>query len=399
MYNDQLIASLSKRVHFRGINFHGDAMGYTVYSIAIAAGKRFVGITTDFHSRVSRDLADAACDAPRTWHGAAMKAEGIQTQQAFRVVHVSPELKDAVKHQEETIQLFIDEFGPAWYKQMPRGYTSEDDGGVNEERLDYTVYKCSGCRYLSTVLSKVQAHFKMKAGCAHQIVVNFQAHIIVPVDVPVDTLEAAMATRVPSGLSSMDQWGIDKRMEYLLSSPKVLSACFDAVRLDDYTGVDISLKIFMHLWGSKAPRRFQTVFTYNHTMYDLRGVGDPLDPTTVDLAVIGFNMDPATAYLNTIDINKFTVNLCTALDKLAAATSANALRVGEHVAAVAGKYRELLQPLEDDDYHMSRMPRYLKRLRKEDPSRVKFASWTWALLEKAVSAVVKKTLLVKAKPA
>ena len=376
-------------------------MGYTVYSVDVRPGNKFFGITSvDFSARIAKDLADAALETPQTWHGAAMKDAGVSSEEAFRVVQVLRNRKDA----EETLCLLAEQLGETtgheWYKHMPRGYDPSHD----EMRLDFTVYKCSGCRYLSTVLSRVQAHFKMKTGCAHQIVVNFQAHILVPVDVPVDTLEAAMATRVPSGLSTKDQWGIDERMEYLLSSPKVLSACFDAVRLDDYTGVDISIKLLTHLWGCKAPRRFQTVFTYNHTMYDLRGVGDPLDPTTVDLAVIGFNMDPAMAYLDTIDINKFTVNLCTALDKLAAATSANALRVGEHVASVAKKYRELLQPLEDDeyamtDYYMSRMPQYLKRLRKEDPSRAKFASWTWALLENAVSAVVKKTLLVKAKPA
>ena len=372
-------------------------MGFTVYSIAVAADKRFVGITTDFNSRVSKDLADAALDAPRTWHGAAMKASGVQTQQAFRVVHVSPELKDAVERQEETIQLFIDAFGSAWYEQMPRGYNSEDDGGFNEERLDFTVYKCSGCRYLSTVLSKVQAHFKMKAGCAHQIVMDFRAHIVAPrvsekvvvpvvvASVPTHTrLEAAMATRVPSGLSALDDLdtlGIDERTEYLLSSPEVLLACFDrkaAQRIHPISGVDISIKIFMHLWGSKAPRRFQTVFTHNHTMYDLRAVEDPLDPSTVDLTTID-------------DFNDFMVNLYAALDEIALATSSNALRVGEQLAAVAGDYREALcgkwmTTLDVLDH----TPQY-ERLRKKDTSRVKFAN----ALKTAVRGVVKKTRFTK----
>ena len=368
-------------------------MGYTVYSIAIAAGKRFVGITTDFHSRISRDLADAACDAPRTWHGAAMKAAGIQTQHAFRIVHVSPELKDAVKHQVETIQLFVDEFGPAWYEQMPRGYTPEDDGAFNEERLDFIVYKCSGCRYLSTVLSKVEAHFKAKAGCAHQIVMDFHAHIVAPSVssnvVPVASthtrLEAAMATRVPSGLSAMDECdtqGIDERMEYLLSTPKVLSACFDwnAARLHPLHGVDISLKLFMYLWGSKAPRRFQTVFTYNHTMYDLRSVGDPSDPATVDLIAI--------------DFNEFIANLYKVLDELAVVTSSNADRVGEQVAAVAAKYRELLCGKGLTTLDVLDHTEQYEKLRKTDSSRVKFAN----AFKSAVRGVVKKTLLVKEMP-
>ena len=398
-YNTHVGGWVSGRRSIPGKKIQGDDMGFTVYSIDVRPGNKFFGITTDFNARIAKDLADTALETPQTWHGVEMKNAGVSSE-AFRVVQVSRDLKEAEETQAKFCLLaeqFVDATAHEWYKRMPRGYDPSLDGGVNEERLDVLIYKCSGCRFFSTTFSRVQAHFK-SSKCTKQVVHEYHTHFIAPcvstappLTRPANSLahlEASMATRVPSGLSALDDLdtlGIDERTEYLLSSPEVLRACFDrkaAQRIHPISGVDISLKMFMHLWGSKAPRRFQTVFTHNHTMYDLRAVEDPSDPSTVDLTTID-------------DFNEFMVNLYAALDEIALATSSNALRIGEQLAAVASDYREALcgkwmTTLDVLDH----TPQY-ERLRKKDTSRVKFAN----ALKTAVRGVVKKTLLVKATPA
>lgn len=315
---------------------------YTVYNIDIRPGQKFVGITANFNARMISDLADAALETPRTWHGAEMKDAGVSDEQAFRIVRVCLNLSHAVKMQEQTIQLFIDAFGSAWYEDMPRGYNPDDEG--DKERLDVTIYKCSGCRYFSTKRCDMRTHFK-SSKCTNQVVDEYRTHFIArcvprPAN-PLAHVDVAMASRIPSGLSVLNTRGIEERTKHMMSSPEVLHECFLGMSC-----VDISLKIFTHLWGSQAPRRFQTVFTYDSAMYDLGTVEDPSDPATVALTVIEpmrpieYDAIDQPRPMATIKFNDFIINLYKALENLAFVVSERCR--DDRIAYNAKEYREEL---------------------------------------------------------
>ena len=366
---------------------------YTVYRVALGSGKKFVGITVDMASRIKMDLADAALENPTTWQGVHIKEAGVSCGSAFRVVHVARDLKDAIDCQALAIRNFTDGSDRAdWYRDMPRGYIEANDVRVEEERLDVIFYKCSGCRFMSTTISRVHAHTRHVASCTGQIALELHTHVMVPRATPTmadstgvrENLESIMASRVPSGLSEVDDTytiGLDERTDYLLSSPDVLGACFKqkGSRMHQDTNVDISLKLFEHLWGSKAPRRFQTVFTFNKIMYDLRAVGDSSDLTTVDIAVIN----------DASDFNEFTIRVCEALDEIAMVVSERCGDTG--IASVAKTYRVNMQGKSMSTLDVLTRSKKYDSNRKRDPARVKLAN----ALKTAVRGVVKKTRLAR----
>ena len=369
---------------------------YTVYSIDVCPGKKFIGITTDFKSRTISDLADAALETPRTWHGIEMKNAGVQTQQAFRIVRVARDLQEAEELQSQWIQQFIDVTAHReWYEALPGGYDSSLDIGIVDETHTFAVYKCSGCTYISTTLSRTQSHMQLVPKCAGHVVLELQAHVTAPrTSSPAGTvvrsdranIESLMATRVPSGLTQVDELdtiGIDERTQYLMTSPSVLHACFDRkgyAKRHQLVGIDISVRLFIHLWGSKAPQRFQTVFTHNHVMYDLRAVGDPSDHGTVDVARIK----------DSSDFNEFTIRLYAVLEELALVVSEQ--RGDDQIACFAKEYREALRgPDAMTTFDVFERGDNYKDFRKKDPARVKFAN----ALKTEIRSVIKKTRLTR----
>jgi hypothetical protein len=375
-----------------GKKIQGEYMGcYTVYSIDVCPGKKFIGITTDFKSRIISDLADAALETPRTWHGVEMKNAGVQTQQAFRIVRVARDLQEAEELQSQWIQQFIDVTAHReWYERMPCGYDPALDIGIVNETHAFAVYKCSGCTYISTTLSRTQSHMQLVPKCAGHVVLELQAHVTAPrTTSPTGTtvrsdranIESIMATRVPSGITQMDELdtiGIDERTQYLMTSPSVLHACFDRkgyAKRHQLAGIDISLRLFIHLWGSKAPQRFQSVFTHNHVMYDLRAVGDPSDHATVDVARIK-------------DFNEFMIRLYEVLEELALVVSEQC--GDDQIASFAKEYRETLRgPDAMTTFDVFERGDKYKDFRKKDPARVKFAN----SFKTETRGVIKKTHL------
>ena len=94
-------------------------------------------------------------------------------------------------------------------------------------------------------------------------------------------------TLIRGRIAAFEDDAFDERIEYLFNTEGLLNECFKANAGDCVPSY--ATLLFIYLWGSKAPPRFQSIFTYRGLVYE---VG-----TDADEAIIVRN-DTITKYFN-----------------------------------------------------------------------------------------------------
>lgn len=162
-----------------------------------------------------------------------------------------------------------------------------------------TFYSCSTCDTVSTERSRLTAHVNRIKKCVGAIVEELSIDVPFPVSSvslspppEKDTtlkLEKKVLGRVPSGLvdlESIDTTGVDERTDYLFENLELLHKIFnvlDGKPARTHPVIHMASKMFDHLWGCKAPERFQSVFMYKRAIHVINSIEDPEDPLTVDI--------------------------------------------------------------------------------------------------------------------
>lgn len=152
------------------------------------------------------------------------------------------------------------------------------------------------CDTVSTERPKLTMHVTRIKKCAGATVEELSIDVPFPVSgsppPEKDTtlkLEKKVLDRVASGLvdlESIDTSGIDERTDYLFENRELLHTIFnvlDKKPVRTHPVIHMASKMFEHLWGCKAPERFQSVFMYKRVIHVINSIEDPEDPMTVDI--------------------------------------------------------------------------------------------------------------------
>jgi len=153
------------------------------------------------------------------------------------------------------------------------------------------IYMCNECQQFSMLRSRITDHQRHVSRCANK---NINRHdITFTLDVPrcqeieqetyEDKVRKVLCTRVPSGFYDEESdHGLQERCRYLVADEQAAlrKALFRG------SGIDASVNLLRHLWGSKAPAHFRSYVTNTatRTIYVLKDVLEEGDPSACILA-------------------------------------------------------------------------------------------------------------------